>query len=199
MPGAGGIATARSMARHYACLANGGELDGVRLMRPETLAAGRRELNRFMDPFIGEAMAFGTAYALQTEQGRFGPPADAFGHSGAGGSIHCAWPSQGLGLSYVMNEMRADPQDLRTRGMLKALHQVVAETAIEARRRYAGAALHLELIWLHILPPIVLFAEAEHLADLAVGQRRLELAERAGDRRVRAPFLAGISRSARWR
>ena len=128
MPGGGGIATARSMARHYACLANGGELDGVRLMRRETLDAGRRELNRFVDPFIGEAMAFGAAYSLQTEQGRFGPPADAFGHSGAGGSIHCAWPSQGLGLSYVMNEMRADPQDLRTRGMLKALHSVVAES-----------------------------------------------------------------------
>ena len=113
MPGAGGIATARSMARLYACLANGGELDGVRLMRPETLVAGRRELNRFMDPFIDEAMAFGTAYALQTEQRRFGPPADAFGHSGAGGSIHCAWPSQGLGLSYVMNQMRADPEGLQ--------------------------------------------------------------------------------------
>jgi CubicO group peptidase (beta-lactamase class C family) len=126
MPGGGGIATARSMARHYACLANGGELDGVRLMRPETIAAGRRELSRFMDPFIAEPMAFGTAYALQTEQGRFGPPADAFGHSGAGGSIHCAWPSQGLGLSYVMNEMRADPEVRRTHGMLEALYSVVA-------------------------------------------------------------------------
>ena len=126
MPGGGGIATARSMARHYACLANGGELDGVRLMRPETIAAGRRELNRFMDPFIAEPMTFGTAYALQTEQGRFGPPADAFGHSGAGGSIHCAWPSQGLGLSYVMNEMRADPEVRRTHGMLEALYSVVA-------------------------------------------------------------------------
>ena len=118
MPGASGIATARSMARHYACLANGGELDGVRLMRAETLAAGRRELNRFMDPFIDEA----------TEQRRFGPPADAFGHSGAGGSIHCAGPSEGVGLSYGKNAMRADPQDLRTRGMLKALHSVVAES-----------------------------------------------------------------------
>ena len=89
------IAAARSLARLYGCLANGGEIDGVRLMRRETLVAGRRELNRFIDPFIAEAMAFGTAYALQTEQGRFGPPADAFGHAGAGGSIHCAWPSQG--------------------------------------------------------------------------------------------------------
>ena len=79
-----------------------------------------------MDPFIAEPMAFGTAYALQTEQGRFGPPADAFGHSGAGGSIHCAWPSQQLGLSYVMNQLRADPEVLRTSSMLKALYQVVS-------------------------------------------------------------------------
>ena len=114
------------MARLYACLANGGEIDGIRLMRPETIVAGRRGLHRFMDPFIAEAMAFGTAYALQTEQCRFGPPADAFGHGGAGGSIHCAWPSQGLGLSYVMNQLRADPEALRTRGMLEALYQVVS-------------------------------------------------------------------------
>ena len=127
IPGAGAIASARSLARLYGCLANGGELDGVRLMRSETLLAGRRELNRFVDPFLAEPMAFATAYSLQTEKARFGPPADAFGHSGAGGSIHCAWPGEGIGLSYLMNEMRADPEDLRTRALLSALHDVVKE------------------------------------------------------------------------
>jgi CubicO group peptidase (beta-lactamase class C family) len=126
IPGGGAIATARSMARLYACLANGGELDGVRLMGAATLAAGRRELNRFIDPFILEPMAFGTVFALQTEQASLGPPADAFGHGGAGGSIHGAWPSHGLGLSYVMNQLRADPERARTRSLLETLHALAA-------------------------------------------------------------------------
>jgi CubicO group peptidase (beta-lactamase class C family) len=125
IPGGGAIASARSMARLYACLANGGELDGVRLMRATTLAAGRRELNRFTDPFILEPMSVGTVFQLQTDQANFGPPADAFGHSGAGGSVHGAWPSQGLGLSYVMNQLRADPERVRTRSLLRTLHSLL--------------------------------------------------------------------------
>lgn len=123
--GAGGIADARSMARYYACMALGGSLDGVSVLKPETVALGRAELSRFMDPYIAEAMAFGTVWALQTPQMRFGPAPDAFGHSGAGGSIHGAWPTTRTGFSYVMNEMRADPTDARSRHLLARLHEIV--------------------------------------------------------------------------
>jgi CubicO group peptidase (beta-lactamase class C family) len=125
IPAAGAVASARSMARFYACLSRGGELDGVRLMKAETLAMGRRELARFVDPFLGESMAFASVFALQTEAKRYGPPDDAFGHPGAGGSIHAAWPSQKLGFSFVMNQMRADPEDRRTKAMLQALHSAI--------------------------------------------------------------------------
>lgn len=123
--GAGGIADARSMARYYGCIALGGTLDGVTVLKPETVALGRSELSRFMDPYIAEAMAFGTVWALQTPQGRFGPPSNAFGHSGAGGSIHGAWPTERTGFSYTMSEMRADPTDARSRYVLIRLHEVV--------------------------------------------------------------------------
>lgn len=125
IPGGGGIASARSLAKFYANLASNGA-GGVSLMRPETLLAGRRPISRFVDPYLNETMAFATVFALQTEQGRFGPPLDAFGHSGAGGSIHAAWPSQGVGISYVMNQLRGDPLDLRTRGLLRTLYSIVA-------------------------------------------------------------------------
>jgi CubicO group peptidase (beta-lactamase class C family) len=125
IPAAGAVASARSMARFYACLSRGGELDGVRLLKAETLAMGRRELARFVDPFLGEPMTFGSVFALQTEAKRYGPPDDAFGHPGAGGSIHAAWPSQKLGYSFVMNQMRVDPEDRRTKTMLKALHSAI--------------------------------------------------------------------------
>jgi CubicO group peptidase (beta-lactamase class C family) len=124
--GAGGISNARSMARYYGCMAIGGTLDGVAALQPQTIALGRGEISRFMDPYISEAMAFGTVWALQTPQGRFGPPADAFGHSGAGGSIHGAWPSMRTGFSYVMNEMRADPLDRRSRYILERLFEIVS-------------------------------------------------------------------------
>jgi CubicO group peptidase (beta-lactamase class C family) len=125
--GAGGIATARAMARYYCCIAQGGELDGSSILKPETIKEGLKLRSKFYDPFVVEPMAYGTVFALQTEQGRFGPPPDAFGHSGAGGSIHGGWPSVGTGFSYTMNQMRIDPDDLRSRYLLKALHEVIAD------------------------------------------------------------------------
>jgi CubicO group peptidase (beta-lactamase class C family) len=120
--GAGGIATARAMARYYGCLAQGGEIDGIRILKARTIKAGLRERARFRDPYLLEPMAYGTVFALQTEQARFGPPPDAFGHAGAGGSIHGGWPSSETGFSYTMNQMRVDPEDMRSRALLERLH-----------------------------------------------------------------------------
>lgn len=123
--GAGCIAAARSMARYYGCLSQGGEIDGVRILKPETLDQGLIERSRFTDPYFLEPMAFATVFALQTQKMRFGPAHDAFGHSGAGGSIHAAWPSRKTGLSYTMNQMRNDPDDRRSRFVLEKLFQAV--------------------------------------------------------------------------
>src|ERR1700690_136979 len=41
----------------------------------------------------------------------------------------------------------------------------------------------------HVCPPVVRLLEAEHFADLAVRQRRFELAHLAGDRRLRRSLL----------
>jgi CubicO group peptidase (beta-lactamase class C family) len=136
--GAGGIATARAMARYYACMAQGGELDGISILKPETIAAGLKLRSKFYDPFVVEPMAYGTVFAIQTEQGRFGPAPDAFGHSGAGGSIHGGWPSTGTGFSYTMNQMRIDPDDVRSRHVLKALHEVVAPAPETANSGFLG-------------------------------------------------------------
>jgi CubicO group peptidase (beta-lactamase class C family) len=126
IPGANAIGTARSMARLYACLAAGGHLDGVELLSVETVELGRRERSRFVDPLTLEPLTYGAGFQLQTELRRFGAPADAFGHAGAGGSIHAAWPTQGIGLSYAMNELRDDPDgDPRTTALLEALHEAL--------------------------------------------------------------------------
>ncbi|HZV74267.1 MAG TPA: serine hydrolase domain-containing protein [Conexibacter sp.] len=125
--GGGGIATARSMARLYGCLARGGEIDGVRILDPATVALGRTELSRGIDLLSGNPLAFGVGFQLQTARLRYGPPADAFGHDGAGGSVHGAWPAQRVGFSYAMNELRWRPEadDPRVDPVLAALHEAV--------------------------------------------------------------------------
>ena len=137
IPAVNGIGTARSIARLYGCLARGGELGGVRLMRPETVRLGRRELSRFRDPFQGIPFVFGSGFELQTELSELGPPETAFGHGGAGGSIHAAWPDQRLGVSYAMNELRrATPVgDPRSHSLLRVLFDAVQARAEGAPQR----------------------------------------------------------------
>ena len=125
IPAGNGIGSARSIARLYGCLARGGELDGVRLLRPETIELGRRELSRGRDPFICEPLAYGTGFELQTNLLRFGPPNSAFGHTGAGGSVHAAWPDLRVGFSYAMNELRDHRPDPRSQALLRALHDAL--------------------------------------------------------------------------
>jgi CubicO group peptidase (beta-lactamase class C family) len=117
IPGAGGIGTARSIARLY------GILDKV--LSPEALALGASELERRRDPLLDEPQRFGVGFELQTELGMFGPPAKAFGHTGAGGSVHGRWPSHNVGFSYAMNLMHDDfPEgDPRPKALLEALQR----------------------------------------------------------------------------
>ncbi len=127
IPGAGAIGTARSVARLYGCLALGAACDGVQLMSSETLLTGRTELARRVDPLIEAEAAYGVGFELQTGSRALGPPADAFGHTGAGGSVHCAWPSHRIGVSYVMNRMRDDADvDPRPAALLEAVHAAVS-------------------------------------------------------------------------
>jgi CubicO group peptidase (beta-lactamase class C family) len=128
IPGAGAIGTARAVARLYGCLARGGELDGVRLLREETLRRGRACLSKGRDPATGDPLAFGFGFQLQTDDHVYGPPADAFGHTGAGGSVHAAWPSQRMGVSYCMNEMRdAVVPDPRAQALVRAVYVCACE------------------------------------------------------------------------
>lgn len=123
IPAAGAIGTARSVARLYSCLASGGALDGVRLLSAETLAVGRQVREERWEPLLDEPQRFGVGLELQTDSHALGPPDDAFGHRGAGGSTHCAWPTQGIGLSYAMNSLRDDEGvDPRASELLRVLY-----------------------------------------------------------------------------
>jgi CubicO group peptidase (beta-lactamase class C family) len=119
MPGANGIGTARAVAKVYGCLAAG----GAPLLSPATLALGRTPLAEGWDALHEDNRRAAVGFHVQNELMNFGPAEDAFGHGGAGGSSHGAWPSLGIGYSYAMNLMRdSERPDPRPQALLRALH-----------------------------------------------------------------------------
>ncbi len=107
IPGANGHAGARDLARIYAALACGGELDGVRLLSPEGIERMREENAHGMDLVLGVSTRFGLGVMLGQDLPRssFGPNRAAFGHPGAGGSVGFADPEARVAFAYVMNRM----------------------------------------------------------------------------------------------
>jgi CubicO group peptidase (beta-lactamase class C family) len=97
--------TARALGRFYAALA-GGALDGVQLLAPETLALARAEQGYGPDMTLGHASRFGLGFMLRHEGFAIGPSPNAFGHSGAGGSLGFADPDRRLAFGYVMNRVK---------------------------------------------------------------------------------------------
>lgn len=124
-PGGGGVATAHAMSRLYAALVNGGELDGVRILAPATIAQGLRQRSAGDDPLSGRFLRFGTGFELNPNPSCLGEPADAFGHTGAGGSTHGGWPGAQASFSYVMGEFKPETNDGRARRLLAALYEAI--------------------------------------------------------------------------
>ena len=77
-------------------------------VRPETLRMCLAPASEGDDPLTGRPLRFGpTGYELAGTPSQLGPPADAFGHTGAGGSSHGGWPSLRTGYSYVTGRAAA--------------------------------------------------------------------------------------------
>ena len=105
IPSFGGFGTARAMARIYATLANGGELDGVRLLSPEAIT--RATVDQWEDEAdgtTGQPMRMSMGF-WKNSHGRtpMGPNSEAFGHSGSGGARALADPERNLSLAYLTN------------------------------------------------------------------------------------------------
>ena len=114
LAGVGGIFTARSLARFYAILANGGTLDGKRLLSAERveMCCHLRPGGTLPDPvFFGMPMPLGEGgYWMYDGQSpltlAFGSES-AIGNPGAGGSLAWADPRTGLAVAYCHNRMSA--------------------------------------------------------------------------------------------
>jgi len=106
IPSANGHFTANALAKMYGALANGGELDGVRLMSPGRIEKMTRVMSDGMDVVIGMESRKGIGFFLGGPgMESYGPRESAFGHGGAGGSIGFADPEVGLSIAVTLNKM----------------------------------------------------------------------------------------------
>lgn len=128
-PGANGIATAGDLARFYAMLERQGTLDGAKVLRPETVAAGITMQAEGIDQSLGLFAQRSLGLALNDERmGRStGNPMHTFGHGGAGTSIGWADLDTGLAVGYITNGFRgAETNNARLAEVSQAIRDACA-------------------------------------------------------------------------
>ena len=105
IPAANGHTNGRALARLYGGLAMGGELEGVRIIAPETLDAAtvRQWGGRHLIIPMNANMALG--YILNSPSFPSGPNPQSFGHAGFGGAFGFADRRAGIGFGYTPNKM----------------------------------------------------------------------------------------------
>jgi CubicO group peptidase (beta-lactamase class C family) len=102
-----GLFSARDLARFYGTLAEGGALDGVRLLSQRTLSEATRQHRRGPDGVLVLPMGWRLGYhAVAT---RTGVLKGAFGHFGYGGSGAWASPDDRVALGFTVNAGTGTP------------------------------------------------------------------------------------------
>jgi CubicO group peptidase (beta-lactamase class C family) len=104
----GGIGSASALAKFYAMLANGSQIDGRKFFTNDTFKLMTTTISDGLDRVFEIPTAFSAGLmkdAAKTERKLFGPSNNAFGHPGAGGSHAFADPENKIGFAYVMNQM----------------------------------------------------------------------------------------------
>ena len=104
-----GTFTARSLAKLYAVLERGGELDGVRLLSPETIASATTVQNDRADLVIFFPIRWRLGF--MSGGGDFspaGPNPNAYGHAGFGGSVALVDPDAELSIAVTLDRLQLD-------------------------------------------------------------------------------------------
>jgi CubicO group peptidase (beta-lactamase class C family) len=102
VPAANGMATAYALARMYAaCI---GEVDGVRLIGADTLAAARAVQSAGDDLVTRYETRYGLGFQLSFPLRPFAGDGSV-GHYGLGGSVGFAHPDLGFTFGYTVNQM----------------------------------------------------------------------------------------------
>ena len=124
---ANGHTTAHALARIYAALAQGGELEGTRLLGREAIERARVQQSYGRDEVLPLVSRFGLGFMMPPREEPLGPNSEVFFHAGAGGSLGLADPENKIGIGYVMNLMHTGVWlvDPRPRALLKAVYEAL--------------------------------------------------------------------------
>ncbi|MFI6844142.1 serine hydrolase domain-containing protein [Kitasatospora sp. NPDC050467] len=128
IPGAGGIGTARSLARFYAALVGAADRHGSGAGEALPPLLGAEVLTRAAGPVVSGPdrvlivnSTFGLGFFRHGPTALMASPA-SFGHPGRGGSLGFADPDLGLGFGYVTNGMQPGVTgDIRSRNLIRAV------------------------------------------------------------------------------
>ena len=127
MPATGGYASAQGLAKIFAALAEGGSLDGFKLMSPETIDKMTEVVSDRVDGVLGQPAHWGNG-VINNNLSLDGPNPGAVGHSGWGGSLACADQKNRVAVGFVCNQMGPDPVgDARTLPIFEAIYQSIGE------------------------------------------------------------------------
>ena len=101
IPAANGMFTARSLAKMYALVANGGAINGKRLLSEQRVREMAQVQSRKLDRVVPLPMHWRLGYHRVLTTGPRVP--GAFGHFGYGGSGAWCDPTRGLSVAYTVN------------------------------------------------------------------------------------------------
>jgi CubicO group peptidase (beta-lactamase class C family) len=120
VPSANAHASAAGIARVYAALADGGAVDGVRVIDPGALADAVAEQVNGDDLVLHRPSRFGLGFQLTQPERPLGPGPRGFGHFGAAGSVGFCDPESGVAFGYVTSQMGPRWQNPRNRALINA-------------------------------------------------------------------------------
>lgn len=123
---ASATASARGIARSYLPFAAGGEHDGHRFLREETLhpayeRRGWSDRDRVLQKPVGWSHGF-----LKEERHLFSPTVQSFGHAGLGGALGWCDPVEQLSIGYAMNFLDWRIRSPRAVALCRALYECPA-------------------------------------------------------------------------
>jgi CubicO group peptidase (beta-lactamase class C family) len=123
-PAGNGIMDARSLARLYAVLANGGELDGVSLLSPISIEEWSTIRVDQKDLYDGRDFRIALGYIGSSSWYRMGLGRRTFGDPGMGGAVGYADPDAGLSFAFIPNRMVFSPgkTDSRVNALSEAIY-----------------------------------------------------------------------------
>lgn len=125
LPWCNAIASARGLAKVYAALANGGELDGVRIAASESIRpVQERQSWSEQDRILRKPMGWSQGFVKEADN-MFSPNRESFGHPGAGGALGWCDPIANLSIGYVPNKMSFHIRSPRARALAQAAYRCI--------------------------------------------------------------------------